>query len=116
MGVLDELKKAAVVCAMAAAVCGASAASAEGADSGRMLDLAKARNCLACHGVERKVLGPSFKEVAQKYADNSLVADKMASKILRGGYGAWGMVPMPANPQVSEAESTQLAEWILRMK
>lgn len=87
-----------------------------GAEPASMLDLAKARNCLACHSVERKVVGPSFKEVAQRYAGSPSASDKLAAKVVKGGAGAWSAVPMPANPQVSQAEAEQLTAWILGMK
>ena len=80
-----------------------------------MMELATTRNCLACHGVERKVLGPSFKDVAQRYADNPSAAEKLTGKVLKGGGGVWGSVPMPANPQLSEAEAAKLVTWILGM-
>lgn len=79
------------------------------------LALATSRNCMACHAVDRKVVGPSYKAVAEKYAGQN-VADKLAAKIVKGGAGVWGPVPMPANAQVSEAESRRLAAWILGLK
>ncbi|NBW77918.1 MAG: cytochrome C' [Betaproteobacteria bacterium] len=78
--------------------------------------LATSKNCLACHAIDRKVVGPAFKDVAAKYANDKTAADKMAYKIVKGGVGAWGAVPMPANPQVSEAESKRLASWVLSLK
>ena len=78
--------------------------------------LATSKNCLACHAPDRKVVGPSFKDVSAKYANDKAAADKMAYKIVKGGVGAWGAVPMPANPQVSEAESKKLAAWVLSFK
>ncbi len=78
--------------------------------------LATSKNCLACHAIDRKVVGPSFKEVAAKYANDKTAADRMAYKIIKGGVGAWGAVPMPANPQVSDAESKKLAAWLLSLK
>ncbi|QHJ00699.1 c-type cytochrome [Xylophilus rhododendri] len=75
--------------------------------------LARQRNCMACHTVERKVVGPAFKAVAAKYAGQKGMADVLARKIRQGGGGVWGPVPMPANPQVSEADAKQLAGWIL---
>ncbi|WP_198971871.1 c-type cytochrome [Xylophilus sp. ASV27] len=77
--------------------------------------LAKARNCMACHSVERKVVGPGFKAVAQKYAGQN-VTDQLAQKIMKGGAGVWGPVPMPANAQVSDAEARKLAAWILGLR
>lgn len=78
--------------------------------------LAKAKNCLACHAVDKKVLGPSYKEVAAKYAGQKDAADKLAAKIIKGGVGVWGQIPMPANAQVNEAESKKLTAWILGLK
>ncbi len=75
--------------------------------------LAASRNCMACHAVDRKLVGPAFKDVAKKYAGQKDVADKLASKIRQGGSGVWGAVPMPANTQVTEAEAKKLAAWIL---
>ncbi|MEO5736178.1 MAG: c-type cytochrome [Variovorax sp.] len=80
------------------------------------LALATSKNCMSCHAVERKVLGPSFKEVAAKYKDDKTAADKLAIKIVKGGSGVWGPLPMPANPQVSEADAKKLAAWILSTK
>ena len=78
--------------------------------------LAKAKNCLACHAVDKKVLGPSYKDIAAKYAGQKDAADKLAAKIIKGGVGAWGQIPMPANAQVNEAESKKLVAWILSLK
>jgi cytochrome c len=79
-------------------------------------DLAQKKNCLACHAVDKKVIGPSYQEVAAKYAGQKDAADKLAQKILKGGSGVWGPVPMPANTQVNEAEAKTLATWILSTK
>jgi cytochrome c len=76
-------------------------------------DLAQKKNCMACHAVDKKLIGPGYKEVAAKYAGQKDAADKLAEKIVKGGVGAWGQVPMPANPQVSAAEAKTLATWIL---
>ena len=78
--------------------------------------LAKAKNCLACHAVDKKVLGPSYKDVAAKYAGQKDAAAMLAEKIRSGGVGAWGPVPMPANPKVSPAEALKLAQWVLSAK
>lgn len=78
--------------------------------------LAKAKNCMACHAVANKLVGPSYKDVAKKYAGDKSAADKLAAKIVKGGSGVWGAVPMPANPQVSEAEAKKLAAWVLSQK
>jgi cytochrome c len=78
--------------------------------------LATAKNCMACHALDKKLVGPSYKDVAAKYAGDKTAADKLATKIQKGGAGIWGPVPMPANPQVSEAEAKKLAAWVLTVK
>lgn len=78
--------------------------------------LATAKNCMACHAVDKKLVGPAYKEVAAKYAGQKDAADKLAVKIQKGGSGVWGPVPMPANPQVTEAEAKKLAAWVLTLK
>ena len=79
-------------------------------------DLAKAKNCMACHAVSNKVVGPAYKDVAAKYAGQKGAEDKLVAKVMKGGAGAWGSVPMPANPQVSEADARSLVKWILATK
>lgn len=79
-------------------------------------ELAAKKNCLACHQVDKKLVGPSYKSVAAKYAGDKGAADMLATKIMKGGSGVWGPVPMPANPQVSEAEAKQLVAWVLSQK
>ena len=80
------------------------------------LQLATAKNCMACHAVDKKLVGPSYKDVAAKYKDNAGAADMLAAKIIKGGSGVWGQIPMPANPQVSEADAKKLAAWVLSTK
>ena len=80
------------------------------------LELAKAKNCMACHAVDKKVVGPSYKDVAAKYAGQKDAVDKLAQKVIKGGAGVRGPVPMPANPQVTEAEAKQLVQWVLTTK
>jgi cytochrome c len=80
------------------------------------LELAQKKNCLACHAVDKKVVGPSYKEVATKYAGDKDAVQKLTKKVMNGGSGVWGQIPMPANPQVSEAEAKQLVQWILSLK
>lgn len=78
--------------------------------------LATAKNCMACHAVDKKLVGPSYKEVAAKYAGQKDAVDKLAGKIMKGGSGVWGPVPMPANAQVNEADAKKLAAWVLTQK
>ncbi len=80
------------------------------------LALATSKNCMACHTVDRKVIGPAFKDVAARYKDQKGAADMLATKIVKGGAGAWGPVPMPANTQVNEADAKKLAAWVLTLK
>lgn len=79
-------------------------------------DLAKSKNCMACHAVANKLVGPSFKDVAAKYAGQKDAEDKLTQKVIKGGVGVWGQVPMPANAQVSEAEARTLVKWVLSQK
>ncbi len=79
-------------------------------------DLAQKKNCLACHTVDKKLVGPAFKDIASKYAGQKDAVDKLTLKVLKGGSGAWGPVPMPANAQVTEAEAKQLVQWVLTQK
>ena len=77
--------------------------------------LAKAKNCMACHAVDKKMVGPAYKDVAAKYkADKNAVA-MLAAKIKAGGKGVWGEVPMPPN-NVTPEEATKLATWVLAQK
>lgn len=78
--------------------------------------LATSKNCMACHAIDKKLVGPAFKDVAAKYASDKSAIDKLATKITKGGSGVWGPIPMPANTQVNEAESKKLAAWILATK
>ncbi len=75
--------------------------------------LANSKNCMACHAIEKKLVGPSYKDIATKYAGQADAVDKLASKVIKGGAGVWGPVPMPANPQVSDADAKKLVAWIL---
>jgi cytochrome c len=79
-------------------------------------ELAQQKTCMACHATDKKIVGPSYKDVAAKYAGRKDSAALLAEKILKGGSGVWGAVPMPANPSVSTAEAQQLATWILSIK
>jgi len=78
--------------------------------------LATAKNCMACHAAQKKLVGPAYKDVAAKYKDDAGAVDRLATKIIKGGSGAWGPVPMPANAQVNEADAKKLAAWILDFK
>jgi cytochrome c len=79
-------------------------------------DLAKAKNCMACHTVASKLIGPGFKEIAAKYAGQKDAEERLVKKVMKGGSGVWGTAVMPANPQVSEAEARTLVKWVLSQK
>lgn len=80
------------------------------------MDLAKAKNCVACHAVDKKLIGPAYKDVAAKYANDKEALAKLTKKVREGGVGAWGQIPMPANPQVNADEAATLVKWILSIK
>jgi cytochrome c len=80
------------------------------------MDLAKAKNCTACHAVDKKLVGPAYKDVAAKYASDGEAVAKLSVKIIKGGVGNWGQIPMPANPQVTQADAETLAKWIMTAK
>jgi cytochrome c len=79
-------------------------------------ELAQKKNCLSCHAIDVKRVGPAYKDVAAKYADNKDAVAVLSAKVIKGGSGSWGVVPMPANPQVSDAEAKTLVQWILSLK
>ena len=107
------MKKAVFAAALAAAAT-MTMSSAFAAED--MLALAKSKNCLACHAVDKKLVGPSYQEVAAKYAGKPGAVDTLSKAILHGVSGVWGPVPMPANAQVNEAEAKKLAAWVLTQK
>ena len=80
------------------------------------LALAQKRNCMACHAIGQKVIGPAYKDVAAKYAGQPDAVPRLAQKVMKGGTGVWGVAVMPANLQLSEAEAKQLVQWILSLK
>ncbi|CAG4884681.1 Cytochrome c-552 [Georgfuchsia toluolica] len=80
--------------------------------------LATAKGCMACHDIATKKLGPSYKDVAKKYAGQKDAEAKLTKKVLEGGSGVWGAIPMPANKTmgVTEADAKKLVAWILGLK
>ena len=78
--------------------------------------LATSKNCMACHAVDKKLVGPSYKDVAAKYAGQKDAVEKLAVKIIKGGSGVWGPIPMPPNAQVNEADAKKLATWVMTQK
>jgi cytochrome c len=78
--------------------------------------MAKKYNCLACHAVDHKVLGPAYKDVAKKYAGQKDAEAKLVQKVEKGGSGVWGNIPMPPNSSVPDADVKALVKWILSLK
>ena len=97
-----------------AAIASLLGSTAAFADAGA--DLVKAKNCLACHAVDKKLVGPAYKDVAAKYKGDKTAEAKLVEKVQKGGVGAWGQVPMPPNPQVNPAEAKTLVAWVLAQK
>ena len=76
--------------------------------------LAKKHNCLACHQVDKKAIGPAYRDIAKKYKGQN-VAAQLEQKVKKGGVGVWGQIPMPPNPAVPDADVKKLVDWILKM-
>jgi cytochrome c len=79
-------------------------------------DLAKKHNCLVCHQVDKKVVGPAYKDVAAKYRNDKSAEAKLVQKVEKGGVGVWGQVPMPPNSTVPDADVRAIVKWILSLK
>ncbi|MDO8933667.1 MAG: c-type cytochrome [Rhodocyclaceae bacterium] len=77
------------------------------------LDLAKKSNCMSCHAVDKKVVGPSYQDVAKKYAGDKGAEAALAAKVKAGGKGTWGQIPMPPNAAVKDEDIKTLVKWIL---
>ena len=77
--------------------------------------LAKSKNCLACHSVANKIVGPAFKDVAAKYKGDAAALATLTNKVIKGGGGVWGGIPMPPNATTSQAEAETLVKWILSL-
>ncbi len=75
-------------------------------------ELASSKACLACHSIEKKVVGPAFKDVAARYKDDKDAQAKLTKKIMEGGAGVWGQIPMPAQ-HLTNDEATTLVKWVL---
>ena len=100
------MKRVLLTIAALTAVAAASPAMADEA-------MAKAKNCMACHAVDKKLVGPAFVEVAKKYAGDKDAAKMLAAKVKGGTKGVWGQIPMPPNPNVKDADIDTLVKWIL---
>lgn len=103
-------------------VLGGSAALAAGsiqvsiaADAKQADELLKKNGCLACHQIDRKLVGPAYRDVAKKYKGQKDAAARLAAKVKKGGQGVWGSVPMPPNVQANDADIKQMVEYILSL-
>ena len=99
---------------IAAAVGVALAGGANAADAAKAKALAQSKNCLACHAVDKKLVGPAYTEISKKYKGNKDAEGMLIKKVINGGGGVWGTIPMPPNP-VKEDESKILVDWILSL-
>lgn len=77
--------------------------------------LAQKSGCLVCHGIDKKVLGPAYKDVAAKYKGDKSAEAKLIEKVKKGGSGTWGPMPMPANTQIKDADIKTIVQWILKL-
>jgi len=100
--------------ALAAASFAAVTALPASADD--QLALAQKSGCTACHSVDKKIVGPAYKDVAAKYRGDKGAEAKLIDKVKKGGTGVWGQIPMPPNTQVNEADVKKLVEWVLSLK
>jgi cytochrome c len=78
--------------------------------------LAQKSGCLACHAVDKKVIGPAYKDVANKYRGDKDAESKLVEKVKKGSQGVWGPIPMPPNANVSDADAHSLVKWVLSLK
>lgn len=85
------------------------------ADAAAALDLAKRNNCLACHTLDKKIVGPAWKDVGKKYAGDAGAEAKLIAKVKNGGAGVWGSVPMPSNPAIKDADIKILVRYALSL-
>ena len=92
-----------------------TAATSAAVNDAKGTQLAAKYNCQACHAVDKKIVGPAYKEVAKKYAGDKSAAEKLEHKVKNGGSGVWGAIPMPPN-NVPDADLNTLVEWILATK
>jgi len=105
------MKKLMMIAAMAGLVL---ASGAHAADAEKAKALAQAKNCLACHAIDKKLVGPAYTEVSKKYKGNKDAEAMLIKKVINGGGGVWGTIPMPPNP-VKEDEAKLLVQWVLSL-
>jgi cytochrome c len=96
-----------------AAVMLLAATSAHATDATRGQSIANANACMGCHAVDRKLVGPSFQQIAAKYKGDAQAPAKLARKVKDGGSGVWGVIPMPAHQSMSDADIRSVVDWVL---
>jgi len=106
--------KNSIITVVAAAALGLAAQANAAVDAAKAQELAKSKNCMACHMVDKKLVGPGFKDIAKKYKGDGAAVGALSGKVINGGGGVWGAIPMPPNP-VNSDEAKMLVEWILSL-
>jgi cytochrome c len=106
--------KRSILVAVVTAALGLATHAGAAVDAAKANELAKAKNCFSCHAVDKKLVGPAYKDIAAKYTGNKEATAALTKKVIAGGGGVWGPIPMPPNP-VKEDEAKLLVEWILGM-
>ena len=101
--------------ALVAGLCACSAAQAA-LDNAAAEALMKKSGCVACHSIDKKVIGPAYQDVAAKYKGDKDAVAKLTDKVKKGGVGVWGQIPMPPNTHVSDDDIKSLVGWILTLK
>ena len=76
-------------------------------------EIASKNSCMGCHAMDKKVVGPSYKDIAAKYKGQPDAVDKLVKKVKVGGGGVWGAVLMPGNSSISDADAKTVVQWIL---
>lgn len=90
-----------------------SAGTARATDAPDGLEIAKTNACLGCHAIDRKLVGPSFQQIAGKYKGDAQAPARLVAKVRDGGSGVWGAIPMPAHPRMSDADIRTVVSWVL---
>jgi cytochrome c len=107
------MKTTLMVCAVIVSLISAAASNAA-VNEGKATQLAAKYNCQACHALDKKVVGPAYREIARKYAGDKSAAEKLVHKVKNGGSGVWGAIPMPPN-NVPDADIRTMVEWVLSL-
>ena len=105
-----------IVTLLAAAAAATLAAGAHAADAKAAEELAKSSGCLACHTVDKKLVGPSYKEIADRYRKDKGAEASLIQRVKAGGKGVWGDIPMPPSPHLKDADIKTVVQWILSLK